>query len=170
MFPPKYLPFSSYIISPFLIIFSLSLPYYLSPFLSFPTSIISLFSFHPLIIYLPPLIFSFLQQSQKEVLHLPKKKSGLDTLLSSQIYELVCRYLLSYKPGFCVYVNGPCEIVLTIIKDQVRLLKQNKNIPWMRFFQKVLIYLKKKKTNKKIKQITIASLFLFIILILKAVN
>ena len=69
MFPPKYLPFSSYIISPFLIIFSLSLPYYLSPFLSFPTSIISLFSFHPLIIYLPPLIFSFLQQSQKEVLH-----------------------------------------------------------------------------------------------------
>ena len=74
MFPPKYLPFSSYIISPFLIIFSLSLPYYLSPFLSFPTSIISLFSFHPLIIYLPPLIFSFLQQSQKEVLHLSKKK------------------------------------------------------------------------------------------------
>ena len=73
MFPPKYLPFSSYIISPFLIIFSLSLPYYLSPFLSFPTSIISLFSFHPLIIYLPPLIFSFLQQSQKEVLHLQKK-------------------------------------------------------------------------------------------------
>ena len=138
MFPPKYLPFSSYIISPFLIIFSLSLPYYLSPFLSFPTSIISLFSFHPLIIYLPPLIFSFLQQSQKEVLHLPKKikKSGLDTLLSSQIYELVCRYLLSYKPGFCVYVNGPCEIVLTIIKDQVRLLKQNKNIPWVRFFRK----------------------------------
>lgn len=149
MFPPKYLPFSSYIISPFLIIFSLSLPYYLSPFLSFPTSIISLFSFHPLIIYLPPLIFSFLQQSQKEVLHLPKKKSGLDTLLSSQIYELVCRYLLSYKPGFCVYVNGPCEIVLTIIKDQVRLLKQNKNIPWMRFFQKVLIYLKKNKQTRR---------------------
>ena len=132
MFPPKYLPFSSYIIFPFLIIFSLSLPYYLSPFLSFPTSIISL-SIHSLS-NSPPLIFSFLQQSQKEVLHLPKKKSGLDTLLSSQIYELVCRYLLSYKPGFCVYVNGPCEIVLTRIKDQVRLLKQNKNIPWVRFF------------------------------------
>ena len=135
MFPPKYLPFSSYIISPFLIIFSLSLPYYLSPLLSFPTSIIiSLFSFHPLIIYLPSLIFSFLQQSQKEVFHLPKKKSGLDTLLSSQIYELVCRYLLSYKPGFCVYVNAPCQFVLTIIKNHVRLLKQNKNIEWARFF------------------------------------
>ena len=151
MFPPKYLSFSSYIISPFLIIFSLSLPYYLSPFLSFPTSIISLFSFHPLIIYLPPLIFSFLQQSQKEVLHLPKKKSGLDTLLSSQIYELVCRYLLSYKPGFCVYVNGPCQIVLTIIKDEVRLLKQKQKYSMGALFQKVLVYLKKKKTRRSNK-------------------
>ena len=136
MFPPKYLPFSSYIISPFLIIFSLSLPYYLSPFLSFPTSIISLFSFHPLIIYLPSSHFLLSPT-------IPERSPSL----SSQIYELVCRYLLSYKPGFCVYVNGPCEIVLTIIKDQVRLLKQNKNIPWVRFFQKVLIYLK--KTNKQ---------------------
>ena len=125
MFPPKYLPFSSYIISPFLIIFSLSLPYYLSPFLSFPTSIISLFSFHPLIIYLPSSHFLLSPT-------IPERSPSL----SSQIYELVCRYLLSYKPGFCVYVNGPCEIVLTIIKDQVRLLKQNKNIPWVRFFRK----------------------------------
>ena len=83
MFPPKYLPFSSYIISPFLIIFSLSLPYYLSPFLSFPTSIISLFSFHPLIIYLPSSHFLLSPTIPERSPSFTKKKIGLDTLLSS---------------------------------------------------------------------------------------
>ena len=113
MFPPKYLPFSSYIISPFLIIFSLSLHYYLSPPLSFPTSIIiSLFSFHPLIIYLPSLIFSFLQQSQKEVFHLPKKiRFGyiikfIDLWIGLQIFTFLQTRIL------CL-----CECTLSICLD-----------------------------------------------------
>ena len=167
MFPPKYLPFSSYIISPFLIIFSLSLPYYLSPLLSFPTSIIiSLFSFHPLIIYLPSLIFSFLQQSQKEVFHLPKKiRFGyiikfIDLWIGLQIFTFLQTRIL------CL-----CECTLSICLDhnkESRSLIKTKQKYWMGalfFLESARLF----KENKKIKQITIASLFLFIILILKAV-